>query len=550
MPSAVTLPTFSRREKLLYTKLNSAMAAIQARFTAGLGGADIAWPLTAEGNLDMSSYNIVNGRQIWGYVNASSYTTFAAAVAAAGAGGVVVVPPDTTIVSDGGVDYSNLGAIIGSGPSSVLKLSASASATELLKATAGTYIMLSNLTLDGNSVASKLGVDLQGVSQCVLNNVWLKNFGGAAVKVSNSCDGVYLNNVWFSGGAGKHLHVTHSGYLGLVNVVSSSAAGIAIDLEAAGASSYIYAGLNNVQVTGCASTAIKALGVAAPGTANPIEVYGTDVRVTANSGGVDAVILGTASAALHHVTWTGGSITGAAAGGILVNASDGNIGGVTVNDPATYCVDLDVSKYVSVHDCVLRAGTIGVDGSGCTAECRAQDNIIESCTTGIVHGPYLYASGNTGTVDAEGTTAWAYTTSITIPETDSATDRITFTIPANTLKVGSILVAELWLTGPGVGYSTDGVTFKLNGQSLGSVAGTTLGSQSSGYGKCTLVITGTTTARRYSIHSYGSANVVGAADVTGLDITAAQSFVLRSDFSSSSGADAVLHGATLHIYKS
>lgn len=525
MPSAVSLPTFSHKEKLTYQKLNAAMDAIQARFTAGIGAADLSWPLTAEGNLDMSSYNIVNGRQIWGYVNAASYTTFALAVAAAGAGGVVLVPPDTTITSDGGVDFSNLGAIIGSGPSSVLKLSSGTSATELIKATAGTYVMLSNLTLDGTSVASKIGVDLQGVTSFVGHNLWFKNFGGAAFKASASCDGVFLTNCWFSGGAGDHIYVTHSGALGLTNVHSSAAAGIGIRMEAAGASSYIYALLNNVRVTGGSSTAIKMLGTAAPGSANPVEFYGNNIKVSANSGGVDAVILGTASAGVHHVSWSDGRVVGAAAGGVLVNASEGSVTGVVVNDPATYGIDLDVSQYVSVSDCTFRACTIGIDGSAATAVgCTAHDNKFESCTTNIAHGVGLRQYDNAATWSVPGPEGytWAAQSHNVGPLTAQALRSVT--IPANMLRAGDVI--EIVMAGALAGQAAtpnDYISIQLNGVTMSSI---TWGGIGNYHYTTRLVVTSSSTVAMSVIGVDVGASRYGQDDsISGLDFTAAQ--VLR-----------------------
>jgi len=540
MPSTVSLPTFTYKEILLYQKLNAAMAAIQARFSAGIGAADLQWPVTAEGNLNMSTFNVVGGKQIWKYINAETYgttgTAFATAVSDAGAGGVVLVPPDTTITSDGGVNISDMGAIIGSGPSSVLKLVSAAAATNLLNATTGTYLLLSNLTLDGNSVASKIGLDLQGVAGFVCHNVWFKNFGGAAFKASASCDGVILNNCWFSGGAGDHIYVTHSGMLALSNVESDTAAGMGIRMEAAGASSYIYAMLNNVRVTGCATTPIKMLGTAAVGSATPVEFYGNNVQVTANGSG-DAVILGTAAAAVQHVAWRGGRVSSSFAGGVLVNANEGSISGVTVSDPTTYCVDLDVSQYVSVSGCTLRDGTIGVDGSACGEACSAHDNLIEGCTTPIVCGSKLTQYNNTGQVGQAGETAWVATTFTSIAQ-GATGDTVTFTIPANTLRVGDVLIVDATSTASaGIGAG-DGHFIVLDGQTAATLA--YAGNSAAQYTHLTLYILTTTSAKGHVSHANGSGtHTHSAPTVTSIDVTGDMVLALNIDNESSTSGAAV-----------
>lgn len=532
MASSVSLPTFSHKEKLLYTKLNAAMSAINARFTAGIGTADLSWPLTAEGNLDMSAYNIVNGKQIWGYVNAASYTTFALAVAAAGANGVVVVPPETTIVSDGGVDFSNLGAIVGSGPSSVLKLSGSASAGNLLKTTAGTSMLLSNLTLDGTSVASQLGVDLQGVTGCVFQNVWFKNFGAAALKISASCDGVFLDNCWFSGGSAEHIYATHSGMLRLSGVQSSSAGTIAVRLEAAGASSYIYAHVDDLRITGAGTSAIKMLGTAAPGSANPVEFYGNNIQVGANSGGVDAVILGTASAGVHHVALNNVTITGAAAGGLLLNASDGALNGVVVDNPATYCVDLDVSQYVTVNGSVLRDGTIGIDGSGCTAECVAEGNVFEGCTTDIVFGANFWGYGKNAV------RSWVEDTDFTFTA-NSVTTYTLRTFPAYSVKPGDSIVVEYVFTCSGNQNPAHNVLAKFGSQGILSVEDAAGGSQAGGVGR--LIVRTTSTGVHMMQAWYdGSTGGYVQTGASTIDTTIDNTLTLVGTFSSDATSSASL----------
>lgn len=545
MPSSVSLPTFSSREILLYTKLNSAMAAINARFTAGIGAADLQWPVTAEGNLNMSSYNIVGGKQIWKYVNAETYgttgTAFATAVSDAGAGGVVLVPPDITIVSDGGVNVTDRGAIIGSGPSSVLQLTAAASAANLLNASSGTYLLLANLTLDGNSVASKIGFDLQGVTGFICHNVWFKNFGGAAFKASTSCDGVYLSNCWFSGGAGNHIYVTHSNDLFLSNIHSTGAADIAVRLESSGASGYIYAMIDGLRVASHTTTALKVLGnTATAGAASTVSVQGSNVTIEGSSSSGDNVILGTSSNVLQNVMLSNFRVSAGAAGGILVNANGGSINGSIVDNPTTYCVDLDTSQYVQVNNCVLRDGTIGIDGSGCTAECTGSDNIYDGCTSEVTHGEFFWPYGKNAV------RTWIEDADFSF--TANAVTTLTFrTFPAYSVKPGDVLEVELVFTCSGNQNSNHNVQPKFGSQALISIDDVAGGSQAGGTAR---MLVRTTTAG-VSMQTKQSADYPSGSTGTGactFDTTASNDFTVVGTFSSDATSSASLKYLRLTHY--
>ena len=129
------LPTFTDEELLAAAKLNLMRNAINSKFSA-ITGADLTWPLVAEGNIDFDSqFSIVGLRTFWNIINASEYATFQAAIDAAEAagGGCVVIPPATTVVADGvSIDASSI-AIVGCGPSSVLQLTTAASSGYLVR---------------------------------------------------------------------------------------------------------------------------------------------------------------------------------------------------------------------------------------------------------------------------------------------------------------------------------------------------------------------------------------------------------------------------------
>jgi len=513
MPSGITLGTFEDEELLKYQTMNALVDAIQARFIAGLGSADISWPLTAEGNLSMSNYFITGGKKIWNFVNAESYDTLSDAISAAG-GGVVLIPPNYTQTTSGGEILNSSGAtIIGSGPSSVIKFTGSPSA-DMITASGGTKMSLCNLTLDGNSNAGHSGLVISGAADFIIDHVRFYNFDEAALLIGSSANRVIVSNCWFAGGHAEHIKVTGCPVLNISNIISSDsgADGILID----SASDTISSILSNIRISGSAGVGLHVVGNVAPGTTSNNDFTGSNIVVISNTGG-NGITLGTASGSLQRVSLTGGRVYGSSAGGILVNASAGSINGVTVDNPATFCVDLDVSQKVSVSDCVLLSGTIGVDGSDVTDECSAKIYTIEGCTADIAFGPKLVQSGNTGVVGPGDVNHYANVTPYVVPSgTSSGCD---ITIPANMLSLGSVIrfVAQIDTSGVSVPAGS-GAYVHFDGNNIGEASLTYAGNEAVIEG--TIVFDSAATAKScYTGIVEDSAIKAGRISVTGLDLT-------------------------------
>ena len=210
---SITYPTFSDKEIVSPEKLNSFVQSIEAKFTAGLGTADISWPLTADGNLNMVDNEITGGTKVMNIVHAGSpqYVDFDAAMTA-GASGAVFIPPNTTLRVDGAQLAGTNIAIIGAGPSSVLKLTDAPSAGYMLRnTTADCNVLIANLTLDGNDGASSNGLVLRGVDSAVIHGVWFKNWSLAALKLtyhagtSDASQNVQVTDCHFKDGSAQHI---------------------------------------------------------------------------------------------------------------------------------------------------------------------------------------------------------------------------------------------------------------------------------------------------------------------------------------------------------
>lgn len=532
MSTNIDLPNFDEREILLHEKLNAMAQAIVAKFLAGVGSADIAWPLIAEGNLDMSIYEITGGRKIWNYVNAAAYPTFEEAVDAAGIGGVVVVPPDTTVTSSGDVDYSNLGAIIGAGASSVIQFTSGA-ASSLLFATVGTNMLISNVTLDGNAEAGTIiGVNLSGATESVLSNVWFKNFSSTMLNIVD-CTNVLLDHCHFSGGAAEHVKATAAGLLFMRGCTSDGADGIALHVESSGAGAVNVVMLDDVAFSNCGSNAVKIFGWNAVGAASPAEVYASNVVVSDSAGATAAVLLGGATTdSLRVAVWHGGSIAGSTSGGISVNATAGSISDVVIIEPVTFGIDMDTSQYLNVHDCRLEGdgagSTVGIDGSGVGVGCMAHHNNITGFTTSISSSANLASDNNNGAAED----SWVDYTTASVNGSSAAVSELV--IPADVVRDGGVVEID-WAFLQTNATSGDTVTLRLNGQVVHTEALSGSGGTFEYVYRTTIAYTGATTGRAITIGGVTTAMTGSSAALTSLAWTAAQTLDIYLTFTAAAG---------------
>lgn len=534
MPSAPTLPTFSDEEILTYESLNALSQAISARFTAGVGAADLAWPLTAEGNLDLSVYNLVGGRQIWGIVNAGNYDTLTAAISAAGANGVVLVPPETTVgAAAAGHALPNAVSIIGSGVSSVIQMDASASA-DMLRVTGGTGGMLANLTLDGNSVAgAHSGASLTGATNYAVRNVWTKNFTGAGLEITSGMVSLTIDGFYDTGSAyGLTCTGCQNLIIGGVRLKNYTTRGM--DFNGGGSTLRAHVSDVHTETTG-GGAGIYFVGNGSVGVGSGAEFNGSNIHIKGATGSVDGMVLGSSAAALDRVNLSNVTVEDATANALTVNAGQGTITGCVFDSPTTTGLDLDTSTNVNVSGCAFANATNGIDMSdaGCDG-CVVSDNSYASVTNpvlrgdntsvergnaqlsaGIEQGMFIIHDGSSGNAINSGSGSEDH-------------DAFSMTIPANLLRTGDMLQCEVTATQNG-NSRTHSIRVRLNGQNcLFQAAPGAGGVQHYLFG--TIMLKSATTASSL-YHGQGNDGATTGNDftnsITGLDTTSDQTINVR-----------------------
>ena len=439
MASAISLPTFYEKERLTYQKLNAAMSSINTKFQAGVGSAELTWPMTADGNLDMSIYNITGGRQIWGYVNAAEYDTLDDAIAAAGSGGVVLVPPETTVVANGAVMTGTGATVIGSGPSSVLKLTADASSGYLLKFDGCSNCLLANLTIDGNG---KTGTDQDGVqfascSVAHVYNVYFQASSGACLSFSGNNRHVSVMGCFFHDSR-NHIAITQAREIVVTGCTFNTCTGPSVDIACASGSANTALVLGDCAMVESGGEFVRFEGYNSIGSVSPGRLWLSNVQMYNGTGATANVLAGTSAAVLEEVHIANCSLRSSNAGALLVNANGGVINGNEIIDPVTYGIDVDTSRYLVVSGNYIYAATIGLDMSA-GQSCSVNGNILRSCTTPVAFGGTNHViSNNVGASYGHpyGNVSVHYDGSYPSAGTGTITN---INIPAGVLKQGSIV---------------------------------------------------------------------------------------------------------------
>ena len=465
---SITYPTFADKEIVSPEKLNNFVQAIEAKFSAGLGTAEIQWPLLAGGNLQMGTYEITGARKIFKLVNANEYTTLQQAVTAAGNGGVVFIPPDTTISTDGVTLVGSDVAIIGAGPSSVIKYTAAPSGPMIQNdSTNVTGFMFANLTLDGNSNAGseKDGIYLKYVHDVIIHNVWFQNFSGDAVHLTNSGSAgnsprrILISNCHFTAGSSAEKCIFADDVRDLVirGCVFNAADEEAIYLVPASSSAFIAQVIigDNIFYNGDTTSIYVAGSGAADSKHAYIQIHD---NVIENQDGDPAIVAGTTGNPLQNSQVSNNIVADNHGGdGIECCIEKGKVQGNQLHDMAADAVDIKASKYliVSGNHCVS-ATNVGVRATD-YGTCVIHDNFVIDCATGIMRSATSRAYANEGAFGVP-------------PYSAFYTEGRTVTIPANSLRVGDIVKVY---TGQRASAGTGALSITFNGT---EVAGTYSGS--------------------------------------------------------------------------
>ena len=470
------LSTFEDNEILTAGKLNTLVQALESKFSA-LTADDFTWPLVCQGNIDFDNqHSIVGLRTFWNYINADEYDSLQLAIDAAEAagGGCVVIPPDTTITADSvDIEESSIW-IVGCGPSSVLKLTSGASGGYHIRTGTGTLtdIGLMNLTMNGQAVASQIGMLFRFVDGCTVKGVTFQNYGvgatpAAALKFTHAgtagtqkCQNVMVSDCKFEDGSGAHLDIEDVDVGTFENIISTSAtATAAIDAEPTSSAGFLKSlNFNNIRVIGTTGIGMSILGASGTADDNWSLISLDQVSVTGTTG--DAFNIGENAKILKHTSMRDCDAPEAGADAIVFNVEIGQLQNCSGYDAFDDGCDLLFSENVMVTGCDFRsAGAIGIDATD-TTSCSIFNNDVTGYTTEgidtagsttIELGPnqgHLGATLNTVISDHPNDDLSA-----------SGTYPTTYTIPADTLKVGDcIRVAALCDV---TGWTAGAVTFAL-----------------------------------------------------------------------------------------
>ena len=438
------IPTFTDGEILTASKMNTLGTAITTKFAGAVTGADMAWPLVAQGNIDMNqSYTFTNLRTLWKIINVDEYDTLSDAVAALpSAGGALFVPPNTTITADG-VAMTKPVLVYGAGKTSVLKLTSAASSGYLIRATGTNDVDFHNLTLDGNSATGSAqdGIQLRQIDGARITNVWFKNFSGSHLQVGNEGTGgnnsidVMVHNCKFEGGSVDQLKINDVDGMTVSACRFANPTGDCIE----GTPTDTSAKMRSITVSGCVMSdctrGIYVVGASA--TANDlwrlISVSNNTVLTSSGTG----ITVGAASAVVKHSSVIDNRVIGTTANALVVNIEGGQVTDNYAPAAGAKAIDLELSKTIKVSGNEFEsATTIGIDATATTSVRIWGNDVIGAGTEGIdTNGATTpYVIDNLGHVSAPATTGWWHNgTGLSHTGDTNETTLHTLTIPAGTI---------------------------------------------------------------------------------------------------------------------
>lgn len=455
---AISFPTFEDQEILTAEKLNSFIQALEDKFNSGFGSADINWPLVAEDSLIMGTgaagYEIVGGTKILKLVNAAAYDTLEAAVTAAGTSGCVFIPPNTTIITDG-VTLPLTGAIIGAGPSSVLR--AAVGASYVLNTAAGGSCLIANLKIDGRiDVTSANGVRLVDQSVSVISNVYFVSCDAPSILMNTRCEQINITGCHFWGGGDDHIFADDLDGCTITGCTFENSAAGGISMVASGGASY----MRNIAITGnsiydCVEECIKVVGSGGYSVIREGIVISGNQIDHAGGGAYDSILVGNSSGQMQNINVSGNQVQSASQDAISVWSKDGSVQGNNVVNAARHGVNCTSSVYMTINgNSAYSAANIGIRAVNTSTNVVISDNNVLDCNTALNYGAKTHFSNNAGAIGTAPGNGWRVDT----------TSR-TVTIPANHLKVGdSIRITAGYQSSAGSGpFNVD-----FDGQDIGS----------------------------------------------------------------------------------
>lgn len=490
----VNLPEWAAREIVTAAKLGQYTTALQG-FAAQ--PADIAWPLTAGGDIDFDSlYGIVNLRTFWNIINAAEYESqpdsLQAAIDAAelAGGGCVFIPPDTALETTGVTVESSLVAIVGCGPSSVIKHASGASNPLItLGKNSATYsnLVVANLQLDGSASTNANGITAKRISGLTLKDILFTSIQGDGLvltndgTVGNSTSNVQGSNLTFTSSGSNDIFVDDVDGLQLDNVRTNASTSDSIYMENSNANSIIRdVNLSDIRIESPGAKGVNIVGQSGTASANWSRITLSNVVVVDPTG--DGIQVGDASKIVQEVTIRDCTIHETiGADGFVVNASKGTLTNLTANGAAGDGLDVLDSVNVDVHGCDFRnAGENGIDASSIPASASVSiwdNNVLGFTTEGVAKPESVDSTSEFGNNLGEASKLIGGTVYRTIGVDNGATTGSpvtvwTYTIPANTLiKHGDGVHVSVSAVNSNTATST--ITVLLGGVNVGSMQVTT-----------------------------------------------------------------------------
>jgi hypothetical protein len=463
---SINFPTFTDKEIPSPEKFNDFVQALEAKFTSGLGSAEIQWPLVAAGNLVMSNYEITGGKKIMKVVNAgdSTYNNNFSQALLDGAGGVVFIPPNTTIQADGGQIVGSNAAIIGAGPSSVLKLTDAASAGYLLRNDSmgsATSFLIANLTLDGNSEVGGDGLVLRAAYDTLVHGVTFKDFAGSALKITNngssgtSSTRVVISDCVFDSGADHHIQCDDGVQISVIGCHSYNCDTIPFEFVALDSS----ANIESIVIKGNTlrtydEEAIRVRGGSGSYSTKweSIIIEGNSLDGTGSASGA-AVEVGASGAVVQHFNVQGNVIRDAVSDALKLYGRYGLVSGNMARGAGQHGINCTTSQHLQVSDNnVGGAANVGIKADDSGAGMVLVGNNVLDCTTAIQFADACYHANNFGSIGGSPTALYS---EVNTP-----------TIPANTIRAGDVV--EVWADADVTGGGTAGrLLINLGGERIG-----------------------------------------------------------------------------------
>ena len=467
-----TLPTWVDQEIQSAGKLNLISSGLETKFAGAIGGADLAWPLVAQGTIDMNGYSLIGLKKFWNVFNVDEYTDIQTAMDAAEAAGGsgLFIPPNNVNNDAEGLTMSETVHVFGAGKKSIIYITLNATAGQLLKsASSPSDCSFSNLVLDGRAVtgAGQDGIVLENVDGCIFDRVVFRNFSGDALVLNNEgtagnqCSDITVMGCKFEGGTGDHIVGNDIDGLNVIGCqfLNPGSDGIVLTPDDAASK------MRGIQISNNRFTLVaRAISVVGQsGTANDLWrlVQITDNQVLTASG--IAITAGTASAVLKYVT-VKNNILIATSQGLRVQGTYGDVcGNYAPSTTGTQAIDAtDCQDMTFQGNRVPDATGIGIETTN-SDDCRFVDNDVHGAggvkivKVGTTGNEYRRNLGDEIRGHIEASEEYDQDN----PD-DSGNSTKVFTIPANSVTAGDVIRVQAVYARSGTG-STASLALELEG---------------------------------------------------------------------------------------